>query len=120
VRNVSALPCHLSGFPGLQMLAATAALLPTTTHWGGSFLFPALRPHLVGLRPSQTASFDLAWADMPVGTAPYRQACPAAAALVIIPPDDFTALRATAKIAPCEGDLDVSPIVPGTIPIPFN
>jgi hypothetical protein len=120
LRNVSALPCHLYGFPGLQLLSGSGAPLPTTAHWGGSFLFPALRPHLVGLRTSQRASFDLAYTDVPTSNLPYRQACPAAATLVIIPPDDVTALRATARIAPCEGDLDVSPVVPGTIPIPFN
>jgi hypothetical protein len=87
---------------------------------GGSFLFPALGPHLVGLTPSQTASFDLAYTDVPAGSLPYRQACPAAATLVIIPPGDVTSLRATARIAPCHGDLDVSPVVPGTIPIPFS
>lgn len=120
LRNVSALPCHLYGFPGLQMLSASGAPLPTTTHWGGSFMFPALRPHLVGLRTAQTASFDLAYGDVPTSNLPYQQACPAAATLVIIPPDDVTSLQATARIAPCEGDLDVSPVVPGTIPIPFN
>jgi hypothetical protein len=120
LRNVSALPCYLDGFPGLQMLSASGALLPTTAHWGGSFLFPALRPRLVGLTPSQAASFDLAYTDVPSVSLPYQQACPEAATLVIIPPDDVTSLRATAKIAPCEGDLDVSPVVPGTIPIPFS
>jgi uncharacterized protein DUF4232 len=120
LRNVSGLPCHLYGFPGLQMLSASGAPLPTTTHWGGSFLFPPLRPHLVGLRTSQTASFDLAYTDIPTMNLPYQQACPAAATLLIIPPDDVTSLRVPAKIAPCEGDLDVSPVVPGTIPIPFN
>ncbi len=120
LRNVSAVPCHLDGFAGVQMLSASGAPLPTTAHWGGSFLFPALRPHLVGLTPSQTASFDLAYTDVPTGNLPYQQACPAAATLVIIPPDDVTSLRATARIAPCEGDLDVSPVVPGTIPIPFS
>ena len=120
LRNVSALPCHLYGFPGLQMLAASGVPLPTITHWGGSFMFPALSPHLVGLTTSQTASFDLAYTDVPAGNLPYQQACPAAATLVIIPPGDLTSLRAPARIAPCEGDLDVSPVVPGTIPIPFN
>jgi uncharacterized protein DUF4232 len=120
LRNVSATPCHLVGFPGLQMLSANGAPLPTITHWGGSFLFPALGPRLVGLTPAQTASFDLAYTDIPTDNLPYQQACPAAATLVITPPDDVTSLRATAEIAPCEGDLDVSPVVPGTIPIPFN
>jgi hypothetical protein len=102
------------------MLSASGAPLPTITHWGGSFVFPALRPHLVGLRPGQAASFDLGYTDAPVGNLPYQQACPAAASLAVIPPDDFTSLRVTASIAPCEGVLDVSPVVPGTAQIPFG
>ena len=122
LRNVSAITCHLYGFPGLQMLGASGAPLPTTTDQGGSFLFPPVGPHLVGLAPAQTASFDLEYADNPAGNPPppYQQACPAAATLVIIPPDDFTSLRVAAKIAPCNGDLTVSPVVPGTTPIPFS
>lgn len=121
-RNVSAVPCHLYGFPGLQMLDAAGAALPTTVDWGASYLFPALNPHLVGLAPAQAASFDLGYGDNPTGNPPppYRQACPAAATLVIIPPDDFTSLRARVAIAPCNGDLTVSPVVPGTTPIPFS
>ena len=99
LRNVSAVPCHLYGFPGLQLLNASGVALPTITHWGGSFLFPALSPHLVGLAPAQKASFDLAYVDIPIGNPPpsYQQACPAAATLAIIPPDDFTPLSTTAK-----------------------
>jgi hypothetical protein len=94
--------------------------LPTTS-WGGSFLFPALGPHLVGLAPAQTASFDLEYGDNPAGNPPpYQHACLAAATLVIIPPDDFTSLRVIAKIAACNGDLTVSAVVPGTTPIPFG
>jgi Protein of unknown function (DUF4232) len=122
LRNVSAVPCHLYGFPGLQMLSASGAALPTTAYWGGSYLFPALRPHLVGLAPGQKASFDLAYGDNPTGNPPppYQQACPTAAALVIIPPDDFTSLTTAVTIAPCNGDLSVSPVVPGTAHIPFS
>lgn len=122
LRNVSAVPCHLYGFPGLQMLDASGAALPTTTHWGGSFLFPALGPDLVGLGSGQRASFDVAYIDLPIGNPPppYQQACPEAATLVVIPPDDFTSLRVAAKIAPCQGDLAVSPVVPGTARIPFG
>ena len=104
------------------MLSASGAALPTTAHWGGSFLFPTVRPHPAGLAPGQKASFDLAYVDIPTGNPPppYQQACPTAAALLIIPPDDFTSLRAAVKIAPCNGDLNVSPVVPGTARIPFN
>jgi hypothetical protein len=57
---------------------------------------------------SLTGSFELAYTDVPAGNLPYQQACPAAATLVIIRPDDLTSLRAPARIARCEGDLDVS------------
>jgi len=122
LRNVSAVPCHLYGFPGLQLLNASGVALPTVTHWGGSFLFPALSPHMVGLAPAQKASFDLAYVDIPIGNpAPsYQQACPATATLAIIPPDDFTSLSTTAKISPCNGGLSVSAVVPGTTRIPFD
>jgi len=122
LRNVSAAPCHLYGFPGLQLFNASGVALPTVTHWGGSFLFPALSPHLVGLAPAQKASFDLAYVDIPIGNPPppYQQACPAATTLAIILPDDFTSLSITANISPCNGDLSVSPVVPGTTRIPFD
>lgn len=122
LRNVSAVPCHLYGFPGLQLLNADGVALPTVTHWGGSFLFPALSPHLVGLAPAQKASFDLAYVDIPIGNPPpsYQHACPAATTLAIIPPDGFTSLSTTANISPCNGDLSVSPVVPRTTRIPFD
>ncbi len=121
-RNASASPCHLSGYPGLKMLNSRGGALPTTVARGGSFLFPAVTPHLVGIAPGQKASFDLEYGDNPTGNPPppYQKACPMAAALEIIPPADFTAVRATAKLAPCNGDLIVSPVVAGTAPIRFS
>ncbi len=121
-RNMSAQSCHLDGYAGLTMLDAHGTALATTVHWGGSFLFPAVAPHVVGLAPGQQASFDLEYADNPAGNPPppYQQACPAAATLKIIPPDDVTALSARVTMAPCQGDVYVSPVVPGTAPIRFS
>lgn len=122
LRNVSAAPCRLSGFPGLKMLDAHGAALPTTVGRGGSFLFPAIAPRIIGITPGQKASFDLEYADNPTGNPPppYQQACPAAATLEITPPGDVTAVRAHVTMAPCNGDLTVSPVVAGTAPIRFS
>ncbi|MGO8957501.1 MAG: DUF4232 domain-containing protein [Streptosporangiaceae bacterium] len=121
-RNSSARHCHLYGYPGLQLVSARGKALPTTVSRGGSFLFPAVTPHVVGLAPGQKASFDLAYADNPTGNPPppYQQACPAAASLKIIPPGEVTAVTVRAKIAPCSGDLSVSPVVAGTAPVRFS
>lgn len=119
-RNVSVRRCRLDGFPRLRLYAASGAALPTHARDGGQFLFPALRPHLVGLAPGQAASVDLGYEDNPIGNAPYQQACPAAALIDITPPGGTTELRAAAKIAPCNGGLDVSPVVPTTARIPFS
>ena len=121
-RNASASDCRLFGYPGLKMLNASGAALPTTVSRGGSFLFPAVAPHLVGLAPGQTASFDIEYGDNPTGNPPptYQKACPAAATLKITLPDDVTAVRAGVTMAPCKGDLTVSPVVAGTAPIRFS
>lgn len=122
LRNRSAQSCHLFGYPGAQLLGAHDASLHTTVTWGGSYLFPMVAPHLVGLGPGQSASFDLAYGDNPVGDPPppYDQACPTATGLAVIPPDDTAAVHATASLAPCSGAMDVSSVLPGTTWIPFE
>lgn len=122
VRNVSGSDCRLFGYPGLKMRDARGETVPTTVSRGGSFLFPAVAPHLVGLAPGQKASFDLEYGDNPTGNPPptYQKACPAATALEITLPDDNTAVSARVTMAPCNGDVTVSPVVPGTAPIRFS
>lgn len=122
LRNDSNKPCHLQGYPGLQLFNAKQEALHTSVVWGGSFLFPAVVPHLVGLAPDQAASFDVAYGDNPVGNPPpaYDTACPRATSLAIIPPDDTQPVNAAAALAPCGGNLNVSPIMPGTTWIPFE
>ena len=120
LRNTSTGPCSLKGYPGLQLLGTRGVALPTTLTRSPSQLFGTVLPHLVGLVPGQTASFDVGYGDNPTGNPPppYQQACPAATQLSIIPPDDTTALRARTSIAPCQGWLTTSPVVPGTALIP--
>lgn len=122
IRNTSASACQLDGYPGLTMLSAQGAALPTTVHRGGSFLFPAVAPRLVRLAAGRQASFDVEYGDNPTGSPapPYQQACPAAATLEIIAPGDAAAVRASVTMAPCHGDLTVSPVVGGTSPLRFS
>jgi hypothetical protein len=120
LRNTSTRSCSLEGYPGLQLLNASGVALPTTVSRSPSQLFGTVSPHLVGLAPGQSASFDLGYGDNPTGNPPppYQQACPTATQLSIIPPGVTTALRAATSIAPCEGFLTTSPVVPGTTRIP--
>ena len=120
LRNTSTESCSLEGYPGLQLLSTGGAALPTTVTRDPSQLYGTVSPHLVGLAPGQSASFDIGYGDNPTGNppSPYQQACPAATQLSIIPPGDTTALRATTPIAPCQGWLTTSPVVPGTDRIP--
>lgn len=120
LRNTSTKPCSLEGYPGLQLLDAQGAGLPTTVDHAPDQLFGMVLPHLVGLAPGQAASFDVGYGDNPTGNPPppYQQACPTATQLSIFPPGDTTALSARTAIAPCEGWLTTSPVVPGTIRIP--
>jgi hypothetical protein len=120
LRNTSTGPCSLKGYPGLQLLDTGGAALPTNVTRDPSQLFGTVSPHPVGLAPGQTTSFDVGYGDNPTGNPPppYQQACPAATQLSIIPPGDTTALHATTSIAPCQGWLTTSPVVPGTALIP--
>jgi Protein of unknown function (DUF4232) len=122
LRNTSTESCSLKGYPGLQLLGTGGAALPTTVDRGPAYVFGTVAPHLVGLAPGQPASFDVGYGDNPVGNPPppYQQACRAATQLSIIPPDDTSALRAATSVAPCQGWLTTSPVVPGTAPIPFQ
>lgn len=120
LRNTSTKSCSLEGYPGLQLLNASSSTLPTTVSRLPSQLFGTVSPHLVGLTPGQSASFDIGYGDNPTGNPPppYQQACPTATQLSIIPPGDTTSLGVTTSIAPCQGFLATSPVVPGTTRIP--
>lgn len=125
LHNTSGRGCHLYGYPGLQLIGSGGRALTTRVTRGAAMLFPSVVPHLVGLEPDQTASFEMGYSDEPIGTQdqsqPYSQACPPAVKLAIIPPDDYAPLEAATDIAPCNrGAVTVSPIVPGAAPIPFR
>jgi hypothetical protein len=122
--NVSGRACTLSGYPGVALIGAGGQLLvthasPATT---GAYMFPAVAPHRVALAPGGIATFMLAYGDNPSGpglTEPYDVACPVTSAVRVILPGTHEFGTADVSIAPCEGLVDVSPIVPGTDRLTF-
>jgi hypothetical protein len=118
LRNTSSGSCQLRGYPDLQLLASSGRRLPTTVIRAvtGAYLFPAVVPHRVALQPGAVASFDLQYGDNPVGPAaddPDATACPAAAHVEVTVPNAGGHNLVRASMAPCGGQLVVSPVVPG-------
>ncbi len=111
LRNASATTCALDGYPGLQMLDAQGHPLPTVVDRGAAMGLAAVPPRLVTLPPGGSASFSLAYEDVPSGG---ETTCPTSAQLEITPPNDFDHLVVGASLSPCRGGaITVSPVVAG-------
>jgi Domain of unknown function (DUF4232) len=127
VRNATASGCRLTGYAGLRLLGPGGGPLPTSVHHAtsGTYLFPPVAPHLVALRPGGYAAFLLEYEDNPWGalaSEPYAKACPAATdARVSLP--GVSAARVIsvvgAAMAPCGGEVWISPVIPGRAWINF-
>lgn len=111
--NQSARTCTLEGFPKLQMLASGQDVITNQTE-GASPGGPSvnLTPALVTIAPGASASFVLQYVDMPDGT----QECASASTLQISLPGGGGTITAAVDIAPCGGDIYVSPVQVGTSP----
>ncbi len=113
--NVSSTTCTLQGYPGMQLLAASGASLPTNVVRGG-VQFPTAAanqsPSLVTLAPQQAATFSLSYEDVPVGN---ETTCPTSAKAEITPPNDVAHAVVTLAISPCNGGtVHVSPVYAGS------
>lgn len=122
--NVSAHACTLKGYPGVVLVGADGRPLVThaTPATTGAYLFPAVVPHRVALAPGDVATFMLAYGDNPSGaglTEPYAVACPVTSAVRVILPGTHEFGTAIVSIAPCEGLVQVSPIVLGAERLTF-
>jgi Protein of unknown function (DUF4232) len=119
LRNTSSASCRIEGYPDLQLLGSSGNALPTTVVRAvtGAYLFPAVSPHRVALAPGATASFDLQYGDNPVGAQAnesYAQACPSASSSEVTLPNSSGHSIVSASMAPCSGQVIVSPVVPGS------
>ena len=122
--NVGAHACTLEGYPGVVLVGADGRLLAThaTPATTGAYMFPAVVPHRVALAPGDVATFMIGYGGNPSGaglTEPYAVACPVASAVRVILPGTHEFGTAIVSIAPCEGLVQVSPIVPGADRLTF-
>jgi len=108
LKSTGTAPCTLGGYPGMQMLAASGATLPTTVVRRGSYSFTAMAPTTVTLAPGQSAYFNIGYSDVPVGS---ETSCPTSTSVQVTPPNAFDHLVMAAALAPCgNGTLVVSPM----------
>ena len=107
--------CTMNGYPGMQLLDASGASLPTNVVRGGGvdFLNPAASqpPSLVTLATGQQASFSLSYEDVPVGS---ETSCPTSAKAEVTPPNDTASAVVAFQASPCGGGtIHVSPVYAG-------
>jgi len=108
LRNTSSSACVLGGYPGMQLLDANGAQLPTTVVRGGSYPFANLTPTTVTLAPGAVAYFNLGYSDVPSGG---ETACPKASSMWVTPPNAVDHLTLVTTLAPCSGGtVVVSPV----------
>jgi hypothetical protein len=97
--------CTMQGYPGMLLLDASGAALPTTVVRGGSLSFKNIAATAVSLSPSETAYFNLGYSDV---TAP----CSMASQVEVTPPNDtaHATVPVTSLQACNNGTLTVSPV----------
>src|SRR5215469_6397831 len=118
LRNTSPVSCRLEGYPDMLLLGSQAQALTTNVvrAVNGSYLILKVVPHRVALPPGATASFDVEYGDNPVGAQvnePYAEACPAANSAQVTLPNAADHSIVPVSMAPCGGQVLVSPVVPG-------
>jgi len=107
LRNASAAPCALLGYPGAQLNDSSGAALPTEVVRGGSYSFTNFAPTAITIAPGASAYFNMGYSDVPSGSG----ACPTAQSLWITPPDDVDHLVVSEQLQVCGGGkLTVSPV----------
>ena len=112
--NQGSASCTLNGYPGMQLLDASGADLPTTVIRGGGPMFADAAanqaPAQVVLAPGAVAKFSFSYEDVPVGN---ETSCPTSTSSEITPPNDYSYAVIALAIAPCGGGtIHVSPVYP--------
>ena len=108
LRNATAAPCALEGYPGMALVDAAGGQLPSQVVPGGSLSFDDFPKAPVTIGPGQSAYFNVGYSDVPAGG---ETACPTSASLWVTPPDDVTHLVLPAQLTVCDGGkLTTSPL----------
>ncbi|HEV3264900.1 MAG TPA: DUF4232 domain-containing protein [Acidimicrobiales bacterium] len=114
LKNNLSTNCTFGGYPGLGMTGSNGTSLTTTVVRKGNYPFTAMAPTTVTLTSGQQAFFNMGYSDVPTGSA---TSCPAAANLVITPPNSYTSMTIPAQLAPCNnGTITVSPVFVASSP----
>jgi hypothetical protein len=102
----------MKGYPGLLLLDAAGASLPTTVVRGGGLSFEHVPVTAVSLAPGQVAYFNLGYSDV-VAVPP---ACSTASGLEITPPTAVThgTVHGLSIQACANGTVHVSPVFAST------
>jgi hypothetical protein len=110
LQNMSRQRCTIYGFVGMQMLDAAGRNIRTRVVRNGGFLSGQPGPNLVNLPPRDTATFQVQYGDVPVGS----ETCVQASRLLVTPPDETASKSVAARLGPvCRaGELDVSAVRP--------
>lgn len=98
--NTSDTACWMYGYVGAQLLAGDGTPLPTNVIRGSGYLGPDPGPTQVTVPTGGQAVFGLQWEDVPVGD---ETTCPTAAAIAVIPPDEYEPLTVSEQITACGG-----------------
>lgn len=109
--NDSAQSCTLEGFPTVQLSASGQNVATNQTDGNPPAGAPeSLTPTLVTFTAGAAGSFVFQYIDVPSG----NQECNSASALQITLPGGGGTVTASANVAPCGGDIYVSPVRAGT------
>jgi Protein of unknown function (DUF4232) len=108
--NSGSRTCHTYGWPGVQLLSSSDAMLPTDAKRVETDLQGSAPPVLLNLEPGDEASFRIFETDSSAG----GRSCATATQLQIIAPDDTATMKvALAGGVPACGRTTVSPVLPG-------
>jgi Protein of unknown function (DUF4232) len=113
MRDVWGGPCNLQGFPGVELLDRNFhTLLRRVKRGHGMIISGSPRPRLVMLNQQHDAYFALEFTDIQKGNA----SCRSVPYLIITPPNgSLPVVTHSGGIAPCPGDIIVSPVEPTPI-----
>jgi hypothetical protein len=104
----------MNGFPGAQLLDSSGGQLPTQVVRGGNFPFTNLAPAPVIVAGGATVYFNMAYSDVPTGTA---TSCPTATQIEVTPPNAVDHDVVPVQLVVCGGGmLTVSPVFGATSP----
>lgn len=111
--NISGRACQTYGYPGLGLVGADGATLPSHVIWGGP---GDPGRSTVQLAAGGTASAAMSWSAMPgTGDAATGPCQPAAATLLVTPPDERESLHVPFGQSVCEGGrITVTALVGGS------